>query len=858
VRIETLERHGIPGEVIKRWRKSGLKHLLPIQAESVNRYGLLRGQSLIINAPGTSGKTFCGEMAALRAASLGQRAVFLVPLKAIAEEKYRTFKERYASLGIRVSLATRDHTDRGVAGGDFGLLVTIYEKFNAITAADPSLIRNVGCFVIDEFQLISDPERGAELEILMAKIRAFNPSAQLVILVGEGAFPADISGWLKVPVFEENRRPVDLRLGVLHRGTFHYRGFNDFREGEEMWLADRSVDIEAQVDNQVMDAVESLARKGEQIILFCASRKKCPDVALAFAGKLGLPPASSCIKRLDDLPPSIQNERLARCLYGGVAFHHAELDSDQRRLVEDGFRAGEILILVSTSTLASGVNLPAKNVFIDMMKYDGVGSPNRRAMRVPISLTDFRQAAGRAGRLGSGDGFGRAVMAASTPYEHEILWDRYVYSRENDNSSDSNHCITPELCLRLIVCGAANSIDELRSDIAHLFCMRDGRCDDELSKTMMTALDFLQTENFIRIGKSGNIEPTMLGGLTCTQSLSPETASRIMAAAGEREIREPYDWLFFILGSREWRQRAGFYKATNINEEGLCRSLCELTDGIFENSSYLSAKWRMRKLPEIQKRLIHMLFILEWIDGTPTRDIEILFDRGSGGLRRDTETLVWLVSGLETILRYAGIDEAEVLQLQEHSLRVKYGVNETMLPLARLLGIDREFIRRLWDNGIKSVNDLYEVDHQTFNGLLPDPMIRVIQKHVAGVNKYKIEKETRPVLPGRICFTGAVRNRIKEVIIDGKSVFLQEKMYSYLRKLWHGLNSEDPWVHKENLETGFNQAKYISKLRKQLAKAGIEVDIESNGNGFYRLLLPESVKGTGVGRDNQKVGVDRG
>ncbi len=80
----------------------------------------------------------------------------------------------------------------------------------------------------------------------------------------------------------------------------------------------------------------------------------------------------------------------------------------------------------------------------------------------------------------------------------------------------------------------------------------------------------------------------------------------------------------------------------------------------------------------------------------------------------------------------------------------------------------------------------------------------------------------------------------KELKIAGRSLYLQPRLYSYFQKLWWGLKSEKPWIHKESLEPGLNQAKYISKLRRIFRDNELDIKIISDGEGKYRLLLPES------------------
>ena len=88
MRIQSLEAFGVHGDLLSAWEHYYGPHLLPVQAAAVAEAGVLSGRSVIVCAPTGAGKTLIGEMAALRAATEGQRAVYLVPTKALAEEKY--------------------------------------------------------------------------------------------------------------------------------------------------------------------------------------------------------------------------------------------------------------------------------------------------------------------------------------------------------------------------------------------------------------------------------------------------------------------------------------------------------------------------------------------------------------------------------------------------------------------------------------------------------------------------------------------------------------------------------------------------------------------------------------------------
>ena len=108
-RIQDLRKYGLPDSLLEIWEQQQGDFLLPVQEVAVQRYGLFDGQSLVISSPTSSGKTFVGEMAAMRATFEGKRVLYLTPLRALAEEKFQTFSDRYSAYGVKVVVATRDH-----------------------------------------------------------------------------------------------------------------------------------------------------------------------------------------------------------------------------------------------------------------------------------------------------------------------------------------------------------------------------------------------------------------------------------------------------------------------------------------------------------------------------------------------------------------------------------------------------------------------------------------------------------------------------------------------------------------------------------------------------------------------------
>ena len=119
--IATLSCYGFSDDMIAAWQSQGTLNLLPIQEQAIKRHRLFEGSNLIVSAPTSSGKTFIGELAAVYQGLHNKKTAYLVPLKALAEEKFESFRRLYEPYGIRVVVSTRDRRefDEDLDGGDF-------------------------------------------------------------------------------------------------------------------------------------------------------------------------------------------------------------------------------------------------------------------------------------------------------------------------------------------------------------------------------------------------------------------------------------------------------------------------------------------------------------------------------------------------------------------------------------------------------------------------------------------------------------------------------------------------------------------------------------------------------------------
>ncbi|MCK4428427.1 MAG: DEAD/DEAH box helicase, partial [candidate division Zixibacteria bacterium] len=542
--MDKLLRYGIPESVIESWRKTQGEMLLPLQAQAVTKHNLLNGQSLIISAPTSSGKTFCGEMAAVANLFKRKKVVFLVPLKAIAEEKYSDFSQKYASLGIRVVISTRDRQedDREIEFGNFDLAIMIYEKFNQLLIKNLDILRQVNLIVIDELQMIGDPSRGATLELALTKVKGSKYSPQILGLSAVLSDVDHLASWLGCELLLEKSRPVELLQGVLLDGRFHFRKYNSGEEG-----TDQLVESDSEESHQLLFAnMEKLLEDEEQILVFLKSKKTCEDCALLFSEEIKLPSSADAIQALSELENTTLREKLTFCLQRGVAFHNADLTSDERGVIEHFYLKGEIRVIFSTTTLSLGINLPAKTVFIETQKFEK-GEYSNKAVMLPISWSEYENMSGRAGRFGLQKDFGRSIIIAQNRFQFDSLWEGYIEGEEEKISSQLFKKELGDVILDLVASGAGKSLGQLKRIIGFSL---SGKFFPENQEGVERKLKKLLEEKILL--KSGEtLSPSRLVSLCALKGISIHTGFSIKKKLEGSPDLDPFSWFYSVLNTKD-------------------------------------------------------------------------------------------------------------------------------------------------------------------------------------------------------------------------------------------------------------------------------------------------------------------
>ncbi len=396
--IRNLE---IPDNLKQKYARAGISELYPPQTECVEK-GILTGKNTLVAIPTASGKTLIAEMAMHNAINKGGKCLYIVPLRALASEKY----EEFCNKGVKTGIATGDFDRRDDLLGRNDIIVATSEKVDSLLRNNATWIPDITLLVVDEIHLIDSPGRGPTLEMVIAKMRFRNPAMQVIGLSATIGNPDKLAGWLDAELVTSAWRPVDLRQGVFFKDCIHFRN------------GTRSVNAVSKNYDDLNLCLDTIA-EGGQCLVFVSSRRNAEAFAKRAAGAIKSedPALAAYADKIQRGAETEMGRSLAACVAKGAAFHHAGLGRPERSVVEEGFRKGLIKCISSTPTLAAGLNLPARRVIIrDYYRF----AANEGMQPIPVS--EYHQMAGRAGRPRL-DPYGEAVLIAKEQGQVEELFE---------------------------------------------------------------------------------------------------------------------------------------------------------------------------------------------------------------------------------------------------------------------------------------------------------------------------------------------------------------------------------------------------------------------------------------------------
>lgn len=719
MKVASLEAYGAHRDLLAAWEREYGAELLPIQERAVLDGQVLNGVSVVGSGPTGCGKTFIGEMAAVHAATQGRRVFYLTPTKALAEALYAQFVRMYAPLGLRVEVSTQDRrgADRRIARGEFDLAVTVPEKLWAMVQASPALVGTVGALVVDELQLVGDPDRGPCLELLMARFLQ-SGETQIVGLSAVLSNGQELAHWLRARLVEDRQRPVELRKGVWQGGVFEYLEHNGGRSGTEEMPA--AVEEEARPLEAITALAVELASRGEPTLVFVRDRLSSVRAAQLAARVLQCPPAERALEALRELPRTQATMTLAETLQCGVAFHNADLHFAERQVVEEAFSSDEALCLIATSTLAVGVNLPARNVIVDPVRWQvGSGAPSLAA----LSRSDFENMAGRAGRLGFGDPFGRAILMGSSEFDSDALRRRYLEAPPEPVVGRIGEL--PELA-QFVLTASLYDTGHRQAGMVPLLTKlmpQEGARSEEV-------VEFAVANGMaLRSGAGGLPQLTGLGRAAAASGLSMETVTTI--AAHLRTLgRAPTNLEALILASLAAEARAVPLPAAP-RERAWMQALAQCAQEVWgwtESACQILWSGALRAAEREMAARIALL-VLEWTGRASSAELEVRTGVHAGRAQALCEAVGWVVQCEARFAAELAADLTDVERLQEYGEAIAAVLPTDCLPLGRLRtpSLQRDHILALAAAGLTTPDEVLAASPDTLRPLLPPRVLEELR-----------------------------------------------------------------------------------------------------------------------------------
>ncbi len=650
--MDYISRFGV--QVLK---EEGIEELFPPQAEAIKL--IFSRKNLLLAMPTASGKTLLAELAMVREAIDGGKSLYTVPLRALAVEKYESFK-KWEKIGLRVGVSIGDYesTDEHLAECD--IIVTTNEKADSLIRNRTGWMRNVSCLVVDEIHLLDSEKRGPTLEILISKLRRMNRGVRIIGLSATAPNVDEVADWLDAEYYESEWRPVPLFEGLLCNNVLEIDGKTVKTSFEKL--------------------VEECVAEGGGTLVFESTRRGAERIAeklVKIAGK-HVEPNTDLKKALLEENDGEMSRRLAECAEKGVAFHHAGLLNGQRKLIEDAFRQGLIKVVVATPTLAAGVNLPARRVIIrSIYRFDGY---SRR-----IKVSEYKQMSGRAGRPGM-DEYGESIVCVNAR-DREMVRRRYILGKpERITSKLGAETHLRFHSLSIISDGYASTIEDLEEFFSDTFFFKQ----NEISLSYELERIVRQLENWGMIVDRGGLSPTKLGMLVSRLYIDPLTGF-IFHDVLSREKLTDVGALHLICRTPDM-ERLNIRKTDGWVEEEAFRLRKELT----YYPSEFSAEYDWF-LSEVKTALC----LKDWIDEMDEDEICLKYSIAPGDLRRIVETAEWLCNAMTRIAEEIG--NTSVAGLTD---RIKYGVRAELLELIRIRYIGRVRARKLYNAGIRTPEDI--------------------------------------------------------------------------------------------------------------------------------------------------------
>ena len=627
------------------WGNFPMDRFNPIQSKLIE---FVSGDNnVVVEARTSTGKTVMGEMFMWKVLAEGRKIIYTSPLKALTKEKWDSWTKRFGDKGYKIAIVTGDYrlTDKRIKElNEAHIILCTSEMLDHRTrnmASEKSeWLAKAGLLILDEVQMIGMKDRGDKLEAGLMRFTLLNPTCRLVLLSGTMPNSGEISGWVRdlngkdTILVKSGWRPIKLNM--------KYEDYDD---------SGSYYDAKAAMFGKVIDEVKK--HDNDKILIFVHSKTDGRKI-MAMLESMGY----------------------------AVEFHNADLDADERVNIEESFKdkTGGVRIIIATSTLAYGLNLPARVVIIAGM---------HRGLE-EVSELDIIQECGRSGRMGI-DTEGDAIMVFPRRKLEEY---KSMVENPGDIMSQINN---PVIAAFHVIGEIANKAIKTKEDVnkwySRTLATRQG---EKMDKEYVDELvNYLLDNNAIK-DLNGQLVETELGKAAVYFYLRPDMLKDLMVNWTKIfEVGvESNDFIVSLAMSRlRMYQDVIVSKADRVEIEKYHKASNAMV-GTLGSIDEGQAKMGMAYLN-----------MLKGLGGTKIVDGKKVANPLSGvqrGLSQDIERVAQAMMYIDA--KYARWQKGTYWSGM--ALRFKYGIGPELISLCRLEGIGGVYARKLYDAGIRQPTDL--------------------------------------------------------------------------------------------------------------------------------------------------------
>ncbi|XP_033029736.1 DNA polymerase theta, partial [Lacerta agilis] len=746
-----LANWGLPKAVLDKYHSLGVVRMFQWQAECLMVGQVLEGENLVYSAPTSAGKTLVAELLILkRVLESRKKALFILPFISVAKEKKYYLQAVFQDVGVQVE-GYIGSISPAVRFSALDVAVCTIERANGLInrLIEEKILDSLGIVVVDELHMLGDPQRGYLLELLLTKVRFLTrkmknkqtnmsgPLSNGIQIVGMSATLPNLgllASWLNAKLYHTDFRPVPLVEQVKIGSQIYDSSIKVVREIQSV------VHIKNDEDHVVTLCYETV-QNGHSVLIFCPSKNWCEKLSDIIAREFynlqhkylqkmsTLTPVALDTEGIEELisqlkhSPSGLDSVLQRTIKWGVAFHHAGLTFDERDIIETAFRQGVLRVLVATSTLSSGVNLPARRVIIRTPVFGGRS----------LDVLTYKQMAGRAGRKGV-DTIGESILVCKTTEKSKgiALLQGCLKPVQSCLLSQEGEDITSSMIraiLEIIVNGVASSPDDIQSYAsctlfgASLKDFPDNGTEQERNchGSIDACVKWLLKNEFILISVSDTGKeiycPTHLGSATLFSSFSPVAALEIFAdlqrAMKSFVLENDLHSLYLVTPVYEDWAKIDWYRFFCMWEKlpASMKRVAELV-GIEESFLACSVKGkiitrteRQRRQMAIHKRFFTSLALLDLINEVPINDVAKKYGSNRGQLQSLQQSAATYAGMITIFCNRLGWHNMEQL-LSQFQSRLTFGIQRELCDLVRISLLNAQCARALYKAGFVTVADV--------------------------------------------------------------------------------------------------------------------------------------------------------